>query len=726
MTTLFVNMILQEHIPDKVDICHRILWINEDYKYLVLFNLNDEKAFPTLTEMETIITDLNKEILSVCDGDPYICPYLENELSEVQKQGLEKNWNMIKGLVEKKNFLAISDRMQRGELINELVEKGYTKPTIYYWLRRYFRYGQQKIALAPQLDKRGGKGKDKVLGDKKVGAPRKNKRRDGEGINVSKEMKTKIEKAYAKHYIENKNNTLEEAYQTFLSENFYEVKTISGREIVVPKPNVVSHTFDQFKYWGKKQTNVKEEKKKRIGEKVFNLTQRELLKKSNDYVFGPGSLFQIDSTPADIYLVSSLNPNIIIKRPTLYLIVDVFSRMITGFHVDTRPASLAAAKLTLYSCGMNKVEYCRSLGVDIKPDEWICEHIPFAMVADRGELRSEAVEKLNRFMNITIENTPSYRPDLKGIIERMLGEIQKKAKPYLPGFVDKDFGIRGGKDYRLQAALTIEDFRKYVIEFILMHNQTTLDNYDLTAELIRDNISPIPNELWKWGVMNKSGLLTKVSINELKFNCMTMDEARITDRGVIYANMRYFSEKASEENWFSFSRNKTEKIDIAYDARNMAYIYWRDPDSKEFIVFEMNEDLEDSAKYYGKSLMEIQAIQQYENELKQKNIQQDLEEKLTFKHRVKNIVEKSLERQEKVVELKPSSKSGKIKNINKNNQQENYNRLPNEAIYLEEVQHLYKEPISNDTQNENQDELLEIEEFENQQYRLLYEWIEEE
>ncbi|WP_164907503.1 hypothetical protein [Clostridium septicum] len=48
-------------------------------------------------------------------------------------------------------------------------------------------------------------------------------------------------------------------------------------------------------------------------------------------VSGPGSLYQIDATVADVYLVSEFNRNWIIGRPVLYMVLDSFSRMIVGF-----------------------------------------------------------------------------------------------------------------------------------------------------------------------------------------------------------------------------------------------------------------------------------------------------------------------------------------------------------------------------------------------------------
>ena len=90
----------------------------------------------------------------------------------------------------------------------------------------------------------------------------------------------------------------------------------------------------------------------------------------------------------------------------MYLVVDVFSRMIVGFHVDTRPASLEMARLSLYCAVSDKVEYCKNLGVSIERGEWIASNLPATLLADRGELMGKEAQRLADRINIRLENTP--------------------------------------------------------------------------------------------------------------------------------------------------------------------------------------------------------------------------------------------------------------------------------------------------------------------------------
>lgn len=90
-------------------------------------------------------------------------------------------------------------------------------------------------------------------------------------------------------------------------------------------------TFTQFKYWYEQEFDIEKALIRRKGEKTCLLENRAVLGTSTAEVIGPGSRFQIDATVADVYIVSSYNPDWIVGRPVVYVVIDVFSRMIVGF-----------------------------------------------------------------------------------------------------------------------------------------------------------------------------------------------------------------------------------------------------------------------------------------------------------------------------------------------------------------------------------------------------------
>ncbi|MDA1924757.1 MULTISPECIES: integrase catalytic domain-containing protein [Bacillus cereus group] len=677
MNVLYNNMILEED-TDEDKIYYRILWIDSKQEVMYIISLNISNALPIKVNVLDIINDIQNDIIRVSLSDPYYKLYMDEELNASQRGRIEKNWHLIQRLLSKENIPAIFDSKGRGGILKAYIQQGYTKPTLYKLLRMYWKNGQNKGAIVDNYKNCGGKGKEKKLGRKKIGRPKTNKDIEGEGINITQQVKKNIVNAFQKYYMNQKENSLRYTYERFLADNFMNKLNFDGEIVLKFKEGANPPSYAQFVYWAKKLTSSHQVSIKRLGEKEHNLTQRAILGKSNDYVYGPGSLYQIDSTVADVYVVSSTNYNSIIGRPTLYLVVDVFSRMIVGFHVDTRPASLEMARLSLYCAVSDKVEYCKSLGVSIERGEWIASNLPAALLADRGELMGKEAQRLADRINIRLENTPPYRADLKGIVERALGVLQQSAKPLLPGYVEKNFGKRGAPDYRLSAALTIQDIRKIIIEYIKMYNQKTLEHYELNEAMLRDQVIPTPNNIWRWGIEKCSGILSTYPKEELKFAFMSVDIGKVSGEGIKYKNIRYTCTKAIQEHWFEKARNKRWKIRLLFDPRNMTFMYIKDENTSSYLVCEMDR----TSAYYGKSLSEIEYLQKIERELKQNKIKENLERKVTYQSRIEKVVADAEQRTKSTFPIFEESNKEKIKNIRDSRVKDNFERQPQEAFLI--------------------------------------------
>ena len=128
---------------------------------------------------------------------------------------------------------------------------------------------------------------------------------------------------------------------------------------------------------------------------------------ANSQVLGPGSRYEIDATIADTYLVSDSDSVNIVGRPVIYMIIDVFSRMVAGFYIGFENPSYPAAMQALYMAVVDKVEYCRELGFDIGSEDWPSVGLPDAILADRGELLGHQIESLESNFSVRIENAAS-------------------------------------------------------------------------------------------------------------------------------------------------------------------------------------------------------------------------------------------------------------------------------------------------------------------------------
>jgi len=353
---------------------------------------------------------------------------------------------------------------------------GLSTKTFGRYLKTFWLKGKVKYALAPSFDKRGGRGKRKASGQAKRGRPRKYSQ--DEGINVAEEVERIFRVALKKYYYTSKKAPLKFAYQKMIQE-FYsnDSKMENGVEVSIIRDTNELPTYAQFKYFFNKENNIKKEISTRYSSKKYELFHRPVLGSATAEAIGPGSRYLLDGTSFDLYLVSRLNRNWIIGRPCLYYVQDVFSRMVTGIYVGLETSWLSAA-MAIASCCEDKVEFCKQYGINIRPEEWEAKHLPETILGDRGELFTKDAETLISKLHVKIENTSSYRGDLKAILERHFRTTNDLTKMMLPGIVNPDFRQRGpsSRDYRLDAKLDLYQFTQVIIRCVLYHNNHYLPN----------------------------------------------------------------------------------------------------------------------------------------------------------------------------------------------------------------------------------------------------------
>lgn len=350
----------------------RLLWIDPSGIDVVTIDLNNSKAFPVLRRVEEIEAALAEQKASILDTDPYAYLYRPEDLiPETHRNFRDNAWNKIALIIESgyKAFFP----SERGLLVKQAIElTGSNKPTIYQLLRSYWQRGQKLNALLPNYDYCGGKGK-KRNSTKKLGAPSKRTKLKGEppGININEDIRLIIVQS-GKKYHEKKGLPLKDAYQKMLEDCFsVKIKQKDGNEVPLFLPPEQCPTLRQFQYWYYKDRDLKKSLISREGQRKFNLGYRELLGNSTYIAPFPGALWQIDSTIANIHLVSSLDRSRIIGRPVLYLVVDIFSRSIVGFSVALEGPSWLGASLAVENATTDKVKFCQEFGITITTEDWL-------------------------------------------------------------------------------------------------------------------------------------------------------------------------------------------------------------------------------------------------------------------------------------------------------------------------------------------------------------------
>ena len=672
MNDLSVNMLVKSTEDDHV---WRILWISGDRSFAYIFNTNTQEM-PLSEPYAELQNKVDSGLFIYQQDDPDLKAVIESELSDKERTARDEIWGFMSSAVT--NEPGIFEKKQRGAMMSAIMaETGKDLKTLHRYLKAYWLRGKTKNAYLPRFSERGGKGKERIATDQKRGSPRKYS--GAAGINADESVKAVFEQAVKKHYHNRNGNTLKQAYDLMIKEHFTNFTTLpDGRKTAELISEDKIPTIRQFRYWYGKKYSIRDHVVKRKGETKFNLDHRAITGKSDHGIMGSGAKYEIDATIGDIYLVSRFNRADIIGRPVLYFVLDVFSRMVTGVYVGLEGPSWVGMMMAIANATTDKVKFCAEYGIEITEDEWPCAGVPGAIRGDRGELESKSADTLVNALNVRVENAPPFRADMKGIVEQHFNTINGTAVAMLPGHVKPDMKDRGGRDYRLDAILDISQLTKILIQSILFHNNHhILDGYERTAEMIADDVPPIPLEIWKWGIANYSGALRSFPEETIKLALMPADTATVTAKGIRYKGLYYLSERAAIEHWFETARSQGSwKVDISYDPRNMSVIYVRMSDGNvDTCWLAQWQD-----KYQDKCLYEINYLNESEKLMKRKNSAKEMTSKAELSAAIDDVVLEAVEmaRQTAI----PKSKQERTKSIRANRASEKEQNRKDEAFVV--------------------------------------------
>lgn len=632
--------------PPKIE---RVL--GERESKIATINILDPKAMPVVSDKSELTENLEVGAIRLLTSDPFSkTNILEDDIPEKHKSRRDRAWKDIKELTEA-DYLW--DKKLRWKLIKATAEKtGRIHTEIYTLLRRYWQGGLIPNALLPRYGR--------INKTKRDGA-KPGRKGILTGIAIGPAQKKKFHLGIKSFYEKAKKPSLQEAYRQTLLRYFnsgYEMQ--DGKTIPVLPPKDELPTMRQFRYWYENNRNPERALKIREGKK-FNLLHREIKGDSTSMSFGPGSLYQIDSTVGDIYLVSTMNRNIIVGRPTLYLICDVFTRCIVGYNLTLEEPSHQQAAVALENAISNKVEFCKTLGFDISEEDWPCQGVPECLVADRGELKGTIANQIILGLGIRLDNTPPYRADLKGIVERHFQIGNTRLFHILPGAVQRT-KERGDIDPRLHAKLDIQQLNKLVLGWILDHNLRALEQYPAKEFQIEEGVELIPSSLWEWGIARSSGTLKQLSPEVVKTHLLPQGEAGITPKGIHFKKAYYTCSKAIEEQWFLRAREgKPKKVKVAYDPRDASVLYVRTTEGIEKCQLK-----EISQQFEKRTWAEIQAWLLDQRKKGLENEGENLQKETKFRSQIDEAVKNA----EAMFEPDGQTKTARLKNIRSNRKEE--------------------------------------------------------
>lgn len=247
----------------------------------------------------------------------------------------------------------------------------------------------------------------------------------------------------------------------------------------------------------------------------------------------------------------------------------------------------------------DKVEWCQKFGISIEKEDWDCSLLPATLVTDMGsEYKSENFEQIAE-LGVTVVNLPSYRPDLKGIVEKFFDLIQETYKKYLKGkgVIEPDYQERGTHDYRKDACLTMRDFEKIILHCIVYYNsQRIIEHFPYTEDMISADVKPYASAIWNCGKDQMGANLIFIGERELILTLLPRTTGKFSRYGLKVNKLRYHCEGYTER----YLRGGTATVSYNPDDVSCVWVL-EDGVYTEFSLIE--------SRFQGKGLTQVQELQ---------------------------------------------------------------------------------------------------------------------
>jgi putative transposase len=183
----------------------------------------------------------------------------------------------------------------------------------------------------------------------------------------------------------------------------------------------------------------------------------------------PLEIVQIDHTEVDVVVVDEENRKPLPGRPWLTLAIDVFSRMVTGFHLSMSEPSRLSLGLCMLRATFDKGAWLKDHDVT---EEWPTSGLPEMIGVDNGsDFKSATFRRACENEGVRVEFRPPGRPHYGGHIERLMGTMMKDVHA-LPGTTFSSVAERGRQDPAKSAGLTLHELETYfAIEIVEGYHQ---------------------------------------------------------------------------------------------------------------------------------------------------------------------------------------------------------------------------------------------------------------
>ena len=551
------------------------------------------------------------------------------DIKETQWDKAQKRFDVISSIVGsvEKRHESILDLYIRGHSIAKEIKQcseinGVSVQSIYYFLNLYLTFGQNLTALLPDYYK-CGKNRPlpesvketggKVLGNKCVSNNRSRRIFNKQDL---ERLLLFIERDLASQI----NFSIRALHGNFERIHCKMTIRVEGQHEAFKATDLSKViSYDQFNYHFFNHVDIKKFNEYKKGVKQAHNDDYRKVGIEQQLSLGPSHTYGIDSTTLNVYVVTRVLDNsgsaITTKRlgrPHLYLVFDVYSGCIAGYAITFRQNAVAA-KLALLNAFSDKVTHCARWGVDIDKEDWLCEHVCLYVYSDRGSDYKESILDDTVKADLKIEGisySPAYISRARGGVEVSMNGVDQLSIQWVQGRVKR----KPSKDDlhpSTTSAVTIEQLHRLVIQAILCTNRSKINFSRLHSSDVLEDLSPIPNAVWKTHIQRNMGGGIRKSRAQVIYALLSRTVARVkkdcVELKLEKATLLYRTKDKSIINRQEQLKDRKVffEIDLRFNPDDLRFAWYADP-NQDFKIIKFELAAED--KRFSE-LIELEAVQ---------------------------------------------------------------------------------------------------------------------
>lgn len=319
---------------------------------------------------------------------------------------------------------------------------------------------------------------------------------------------------------------------------------------------------------------------------------------STDGVLGANHVVEIDSTELSLHVRDMRVGHKRLSAGRLFICIAVCikTRYILGYSLSFKAPVWENVAECLYNILDDKKSYCAKYGIPLQDYQWESHHDIYSARIDNGiEYPEEQVDELlnGRYGPTRVETVTKARGDLKGIIERLVGTVDRI-------IATQQGGIEAQRDHTEQdasqkAIYSIEQVHQKIIREIIHHNTYKNCAKILDADMAEAGIGITPRSMWNFSIKEQmsGGIpIAKEQLPSFRYQLLPKAKVTVKEDGISCNGLIFTGDYAKSEEWYlRVKHGEKLTFKMAYTPTNCNVIFFEDNKSNihPFILSEKSE-----------------------------------------------------------------------------------------------------------------------------------------